>query len=67
MTDQEGGPLSLDLRYGRGLHAYLGFLAAVVDSAPRMECLALLMVNQDGEVHVIHSYFFFPMGPYTTK
>ena len=66
MTDKEVGALSFELRYRRGLHAYLGLLAAGVDSAPTMECLALIMVNWDGEVQVLHPFFSVPVAPYGT-
>ena len=32
-----------------------------------MERLSLLMVDQDGEVHVLHSSFSLQVGPYATK
>ena len=61
VTYKEGRSLSLDLRSGWGLYAYLGILAAGVDSAPGMESLSLLMVDQYREVHVLHYFFSVPV------
>ena len=67
VTDKEGGTLLLNLRSGQGLHTYLGILAARLESAPGMECLALLTVDYDEEVHVLHSFSPTQVGPYAAE
>ena len=67
VIDDEGRPLLLDMRSRQGIHTYLGILAVRVDSAPGTERLALLMVDQDGEVHVLHSFFSVSVRPYYTE
>ena len=48
VTNEEDGPLLLELRTGKGLYYYLGILTAVVESTPGMECRDLLMVDRGG-------------------
>ena len=55
-----------ELHSRQGLHAYLGILAARVDSAPRMDHIALLMVDRYGEVHIKHSFLFAQVAHYAT-
>ena len=54
LTREDGEPLPLDLCAWQGLHAFLGHLAFGVDQILGMECLALLGVDQDGEVFLFH-------------
>ena len=54
----------MEIRYGQGLHSNLGHFAYGVDPAPGMERLALLREKREGMVHVFHSFFSFPVGPY---
>ena len=61
VTYKEGRSLSLDLCSGWGLYAYLGILAAGVDSAPGMDSLSLIVVDQYGEVNVLHYFFSVPV------
>ena len=56
-----------ELRSGQVLHAYLGILAAGLDSAPRMVRLTFPMVDRDGEVHVLNLFFFIPVRTHATK
>ena len=66
VTREEGGPLSAELNSGRGLHDFLGHLAYRVDPAAGLEHLTLLGVDRDGTVHILHSFFSVPVGPYAT-
>ena len=52
--------------FWRRLYAYLGLLANGVESTPGMKRLALLMFNQEGEVHLLHFFFYVPFGTYAT-
>ena len=45
----------------------MGLLAAGVNSAPRMERLHLLMVEWDGQVHVLRSFLSVLVVSYATK
>ena len=51
----------------QGIHAFLGNISYGVDPVPGMECLALLGVNQDGTVHILHSFFDVPVGRYSAE
>ena len=46
-----------EVRSRRELHASPGILTSGVGYAPGMECLSLLVVNQGGEVHILHFIF----------
>ena len=50
VIQEEGGPLSTELRSRLGLHAFLGHLTSRVDPSPGMERLVLLGFDQDGTV-----------------
>ena len=63
---KRGGGLSSERRAGRGIHAFLGHLAYRADLVPGMEFLTLLGVNQDGTVHLLHSFFSILIGQYFT-
>ena len=51
----------MDLRYGRGLHAFLGHFIFGVDPVPGLDLLALLGVDWDVTVQVLHSFFSVPV------
>ena len=67
VIEEESGPLLSELWSSRGLHAYLGLLAAGVYSAPRVERLYILMVDRYIEVNVLNSFFSVQAIPYTAK
>ena len=56
--DEEG--LSTDKRIGWGLKSFLAHLALVVDPVPVLNQLALLGVNLDGTLHLLHLLFSVP-------
>ena len=62
VTREEGGPLSVELRYKRGIHTFIGHLAYRVDPAPVMEHPAFLGVDWDRTVHILNFFFFVPVG-----
>ena len=51
---------------GRGLHAFLSHFASGLDPVPGLERLALILVDSDGTVNILHSLFSVPVGPYYT-
>ena len=66
VTREEGGALSLELRSGRGLYAFLEHLASGMDPAPNLERLALLGVGRDRTVHGLHSFLSVLVCCYST-
>ena len=57
VTREEGGELSLELRPGRGLYAFLEHLASGMDPAPNLERLALLgLAGTERCMDCTHSY-----------
>ena len=54
------GGVSLDLGSGQGIHAFLGHLTSGVYLVPGLDLLALLGVDQDRTVHILHSFFSIP-------
>ena len=67
VTGEEGGGLYSEIRSGIGIYTLLWNLDSKVDPAPGMEHLALLGVDRDGRVHVLHSFFSIPVGRYSTE
>ena len=64
VTNVESEALFAELRYGRGLHAFLGILATYLDQSSNLERFALLPVDWYGEMHVLHSLFSVLVGTY---
>ena len=60
-TKEYRSSLSQDGHSGRGLRAFLGHLTASVYPVPIFSNLALLSVNQDGTVHLLHYLLFLPV------
>ena len=64
LTGCDGTHLSTDLRKVGGLHAFLFRLTAGAAPVPGLAELALLGFDQDGEAHILHLLFSFPIGPH---
>ena len=64
---KDGRPLSIEKSSGRGLHSFLDHLASGVDPVLVFERVALLKVNPDGTVHLLHSLFSVPVGLYSNS
>ena len=65
VTKEDGGPLSPEKRYGRGVYSFLAHVASGVDPVPNFERVGILQVNPDGTVHVLHSMFSVPVKLYS--
>ena len=65
-TWEEGGGVSSDLRARQGIHVFLGHLPSRVDPVPGLERLTPLMFDCDRMVHLLHLFFYIPVGPYST-
>ena len=64
MKESGGGSLPTELWKGWGVHAFLGSLTDDSSPVPGLTGLTLLGVDQDGESHILQSFFFVPVGPY---
>ena len=63
---EDSGSLTTEKRSDRGVHAFLVHLASRVDPVPGFEQVALLQVDPDGMVHLLHLLFSVPVGLYST-
>ena len=64
MTDANGEALSTEQQKSGGIHALLVRLTAGAAPVPGLGGLTLIVVDPDGEAHVLHSLFSFPVGLY---
>ena len=58
--------LLTEKRSGRGVHSFLAHIASGVDMVPGFEGVAILQVDLDGTVHLMHLLFSVPVGMYYT-
>ena len=63
---EDGGPLLTENQYFCDPHYFLGHLASGFDPVLDFGRLALIGVDQDGTVPLLHSLFFAPIGLYYT-
>ena len=66
VTREDGGLISMEKSSDRGLHYLLGHLASRLDPVLGFEQVALIGINQDGTVQLLHSLFSVPVGLYST-
>ena len=64
LTCLDRTPLLTNLRKGGGVHTFLGRLMSEVAPVPGLTELTLLGVDQNGEAHILHSFFSVPVSPY---
>ena len=67
VTSEERGLLYAELRSLQGLHIFLSHLASRLEPAPGLERLALLGVDRDETMHILHSFFSVPVKWYSTE
>ena len=64
LTGLDGTPLSIKLRKGGGVHAFLGRLTAKAGPVLGLSEITLLGVDRDGGAHILHSISSVPVRPY---
>ena len=67
VTKEDGWTMSSEKRSGREFHSLLSHMASGMDPVPGFKRVALLQVEPDGTVHILHSLFSVPVSLYSTS
>ena len=62
---EDGGSISTEKQSGRGVYSFLAHFASGVDPVPGFKLVAILQVNQDGTLQLLHLLFSFQVSLYS--
>ena len=63
---EDGGSMPIEKWYSQGLHSFLTHIASVLDLLPSFKRVALMQVDLNGTVHLLHLLLSVLVGLFST-